>query len=86
MKKLIFIVLLFCIDVIQIAYAQNNIENTQDASIKTNNIEIDNTLLNKSKEWNLTPDEYLHYQNLMMILQYIKNRALMALKKFLILS
>jgi len=36
-----------------------------DAALAENNIEIDNTLLNKSKEWNLTPEEYLRYQNLM---------------------
>jgi len=65
MKKIIVLAILVWNIFYNTAYAENNIENTRDASIKTNNTEIDNTLLNKSKEWNLTPEEYLHYQNLM---------------------
>jgi integrating conjugative element protein (TIGR03759 family) len=59
MKKLIILFLLMNI-FSDIALAENNIENTQD-----NSTQIQNTLLNNAKEWNLTPDEYLKYQNLM---------------------
>jgi hypothetical protein len=55
MKKIIILFLLIESNSYSIAYADNNIANTQEGSIKTNSTEIDTTRLNQSKEWNLTP-------------------------------
>lgn len=60
MKAKLIYFTLFLTTVSFAVVAQNNVNNTHEDSIQ-----VQNNGLNNSKEWNLTPDEYLKYQNLM---------------------